>query len=95
MLDSRDTVEIDPGTGTTLRWTLGYTREEHETTPVPYCRPGQTRLGRNVEAYLNHRPLVPMTSLDGDGVEALIPGHFQIRRPLCAMPEVDQLIPTL
>ena len=39
-----------------------------------------------VEAYLNCRPLVPI-SYDGDTVEPLTSGHFLIGRPLEALPD--------
>ena len=42
-----------------------------------------------VEACMNSRPLTPMLSLDGEGVEPLTPGHFIIGRPITAIPECD------
>jgi hypothetical protein len=35
------------------------------------------------------RPLTPMLSMDGDGVEPLTPGYFIIGRPLTAIPSGD------
>ena len=45
-----------------------------------------TTMLAQVEACLNSRPLVALTS-DDDGVEALTPGHFLIGRPLEALPD--------
>ena len=36
-----------------------------------------------IEAVLNSRPLVPMVTQDGEGVEAFTPGHFLIGKSLC------------
>ena len=41
-----------------------------------------------VEASLNGRPLVSITSHSNDGVSTLTPGHFLINRELCAYPEL-------
>ena len=43
-------------------------------------------LQTQIEACLNSRPLVPLPN-DDDGVEALTPGHFLVRRPLEALPD--------
>ena len=40
-----------------------------------------------VEACLNSRPLVPVTTLDDDGIEVLTPGHFLIFKPPTALPD--------
>ena len=40
-----------------------------------------------IEACLNSRPLAPMIAINGEGVEALTPGHFLAGRPLCALPD--------
>ena len=39
-----------------------------------------------VEACLNSRPLTPLPC-EGDGIEALTPGHFLIGRPLESLPD--------
>jgi len=39
-----------------------------------------------VEACLNSRPLVPLPN-NGDGIQALTPGHFLIGQPLQALPD--------
>ena len=41
-----------------------------------------------VEACLNSRPLVSITSHSNDGVSTLTPGHFLINRKFCAYPEL-------
>ena len=38
-----------------------------------------------IEAVLNSRPLVSMVTQDGEGVEALTPGHFLIGKSLCSL----------
>ena len=38
-----------------------------------------------IEVCLNSRPLAPMLTASGEGVEALTPGHFLTGRPLCAL----------
>lgn len=40
-----------------------------------------------VEASLNSRPLVPLTTGNREGIEALTPGHFLIGKSLCSIPE--------
>ena len=40
-----------------------------------------------IEACLNSRPLVPMSTADDDGIEVLTPGHFLIGKPLSALPD--------
>ena len=40
-----------------------------------------------VESCLNSRPLVPLSTHDDDGIEALTPGHFLIRQPLESLPD--------
>ena len=45
-----------------------------------------TTILAQIEACLNSRPLTPMTTTDGEEVEALTPGHFLIGKPLCALP---------
>ena len=45
-----------------------------------------TTVVAQIEACLNSRPLVPLTS-DEEGLEALTPGHFLIGRALEALPE--------
>ena len=45
-----------------------------------------TTMLAQIEACLNSRPLVALTS-DNDGVEALTPGHFLIGWPLEALPD--------
>ena len=42
-----------------------------------------------IEAVLNSRPLVPMVTQDGEGVEALTPGHFLIGKSLCSLPDKE------
>ena len=56
-----------------------------------------TAVLNQVESCLNSRPLVPMTTTDGEGVEALTPAHFLIGKPMCALPEKEfpLLNPTL
>ncbi|XP_015375924.1 PREDICTED: uncharacterized protein LOC107170345 [Diuraphis noxia] len=44
-----------------------------------------------IESVLNSRPLTP-SSNDPNDLECLLPGHFIISRPLCAVPEVE--VPT-
>ena len=44
-----------------------------------------------IEACLNSRPLVPLNTPDEDGIEVLTFGHFQIRRPLCTLPDLSSL----
>ena len=60
-----------------LRWIVGspkLTFEEFSTVLA------------QVEACLNSRPLVPLPC-EGDGIEALTPGHFLIGRPLESLPD--------
>ena len=45
-----------------------------------------TTILAQIEACLNSRSLAPMTTADGEEVEALTPGHFLIGKPLCALP---------
>ena len=45
-----------------------------------------TTILAQIEACLNSRPLAPMTTADREEVEALTPGHFLIKKPLCALP---------
>ena len=40
-----------------------------------------TTILAQIEACLNSRPLAPMTTADGEEVEALTPGHFLIGKP--------------
>ena len=40
-----------------------------------------------IEVCLNRRPLIPLSN-DDDGIEALMPGHFLVGKPLTALPEV-------
>ena len=40
-----------------------------------------------VEALLNSRSLVPFNSHEDGGIEVLMPGHFLINQPLCALPD--------
>ena len=45
-----------------------------------------------VEACLNSRPLMPMTTTDGEGIQALTFRHFLIGKPLCLLPEPSKAI---
>ena len=40
-----------------------------------------------IEACLNSRPLVALSSLDDDSIEVLTPGHFLIGQPLVTLPD--------
>ena len=41
----------------------------------------------HIEACLNGRPLIPISTADDDGIEVLTPGHFLIGKPLSIVPD--------
>ena len=45
-----------------------------------------TTVATQIEAYLNSRPLGPLTSHSPDGMAPLTPGHFLVGRPLLSYP---------
>ena len=68
---------------TRLRKTIGSTKLDYKELVTVLTQ---------IEACHNSRPLAPMTTTDGEGVEALTPGHFLIGKPLCALPEQPRFV---
>ena len=79
-------------TCTPLWWAVGSCNEELQITPMPSRWKCETDFwGANDSTHTNwglpnSRPLVALPP-DDDGIEALMPGHFLIGRPIEALPD--------